>query len=80
MWYDRGTVDVKIEREPFCNYRWEPTGEHVSIPCVNCGGEYEHLRVKPDRSPAYLRTICLCKSCKGIFGWPRQPDLDKVAA
>lgn len=57
------------------SFTWVPTGSEVLIPCVNCGGEYEELRVEPDRSPAYLRQILLCKVCKGIFGFSRQPAL-----
>lgn len=68
-------MTVVIRREPFIDYRWEPTGAKVLIDCVNCGGEYEELQVVPDRSPAYLRKILLCRECKGIFGWPRQPEL-----
>lgn len=52
-------------------YRWVPVGDKVLIRC-HCGGEYEHLRVVPDRSPTYLREIYLCKECKGLFGFPRR--------
>lgn len=58
------------------DYRWVPTGANVFIPCVNCGGEYEELRVEPeDRSPAYMRQLFLCRCCKGIFGFPKQPEI-----
>ncbi|MDE2098602.1 MAG: hypothetical protein KGL39_15215 [Patescibacteria group bacterium] len=59
-------------------YTWVPTGHKVLIPCVNCGGEYEHLRVEPDRSPAYMRELYLCRNCKGIFGFSKQPELRVV--
>lgn len=61
------------------SFTWVPTGNEVVIPCTNCGGEYEELRVEPDRSPAYLRQIFLCKRCKGIFGWPKQPEVPNGA-
>lgn len=67
-------MKLQIRRRKTVEYRWEPTGRKVLIPCPNCGGEYEELRVQPDRSPAYLRQILLCQGCGGIFGWwPSQP-------